>query len=218
MGTILGIKVHPKNRNTIFVTFGNNSDQPKIWKIENCDKPDSLVWTNVSGDLPIGLPVNDIALHPQAPDSILFAATDFGLYYSTDSGNSWVKEMKIPSVAIFKIKMRTSDNNAFLFTHGRGVWRFTASSINWPTDVEEIKAIGFTVSPNPVSDGKLYVKLKTNSVNPKVRIIDIQGKVARKSQPFSNETIDVSELKTGMYFVELISEGKKGIEKVLILN
>jgi len=217
-GTVLGIEVHPKDRNTIFVAYSNNSTLPRIWKIENCDNPDSLVWTNVSGNLPSGLPVNDIAMHPQAPDSILFAATDFGLYYSTDSGSTWEKEMKVPSVAIFKIEMRASDNNAFLFTHGRGVWRITASRLKWDTDVKYIKAIDFAVSPNPVSDGKLSIDFNTNVINSKIRIIDLQGKVVRKLSSFTNETIDVSNLKSGMYFIELTRENKKGIQKILILN
>jgi hypothetical protein len=217
-GTVLGIEIHPSDRNTIYVTYSNNSNSPRIWRVERCNEPDSLVWTNVSGNLPTGLPVNDIALHPQAPDSILFAATDFGLYYSTDSGTTWEKEMKVPSVAIFKIEMRKTDNHAFLFTHGRGVWRITATNLSPNIGIEENTKLQFTVSPNPVKDGKLNIQLGTGMKNSKVEILDMQGKVVRETVLFNSQSLNVSRLKAGMYFVKIVNGGKIGMEKVLILN
>ena len=216
-GTILGIEVHPDNRNTVFLTYSNSSGAPRIWKVERCDEPDSLVWTNVSGNLPSGLPVNDIALHPLAPDSIMFAATDFGLYFTTDFGTTWEKDLRIPSVSIFKIEMRSTDYHCFLFTHGRGVWRFTASDLMDNTSITDYEKLDFIVSPNPVKNGLLNIKL-TNSPNARVRIMDTQGKVVRVSKPINYKGTDVSYLKTGMYFVEIISGSKQGVERVLILN
>ena len=217
-GTVLGIAVHPTNRNTIFITYSNNSNSPRIWKIEHCDEPNNLVWTNVSGDLPTGLPVNDIALHPQAPDSILFAATDFGLYYSTDFGTSWKKETNIPNATIFKIEMRASDNHAFLFTHGRGVWRITASDLNQSTSIRKIEKINFSVSPNPIVHGVFKINLTKENAKSMICILDLQGKIVKEWAPLSNKTIDVSHLKSGMYIVNVISEYKKGTQKILISN
>ena len=217
-GTVLGIQIHPNNRNTIYVTYSNNSNSPRIWRIENCDDPAKLKWTNVSGNLPTGLPVNDIALHPLAPDSILFAATDFGLYYSTDSGTTWEKEMKIPSVAIFKIEMRATDYHAFLFTHGRGVWRITTTDLDPSTGIKENNKLQFTISPNPVKGGKLNIKLGIEMKNSKVKVIDMQGKVVKETVLQNNQSLNVSRLKAGMYFIKIINGEKIGMEKILILN
>lgn len=120
------IVVHPEDNSIAYVSFGNNGNDPRVWKVTDA-LSSSPTWTDISGDpsatgLPEGLPVNFLAVHPVRPDSTFFAATDFGLYYTRDAGVTWCKETDVPNVVIYEAQLRDEDQKLFLFTHGRGVW------------------------------------------------------------------------------------------------
>lgn len=115
------IAPHPSNPGTIYVSYLNTILSPKVYRVTNANTL-TPTWENLTGDLPPGLPVNYIAADPAFPNNSLYAATDFGLYYSSNGGINWIKEDKVPNVAIHQCRIRHSDRKLFLFTHGRGVW------------------------------------------------------------------------------------------------
>ncbi|SRX52533.1 T9SS type A sorting domain-containing protein [Aequorivita sp. CIP111184] len=70
-----------------------------------------------------------------------------------------------------------------------------------------------TLYPNPVSD-KLYFSGNSSEIV-SLQIISIQGKLIQKLNNISTE-IDVSQLKAGMYFIEIkTSEGINNIQKFI---
>lgn len=71
----------------------------------------------------------------------------------------------------------------------------------------------FSIYPNPTSD-KLYFKGNSSEIV-SLQIFSIQGKLIQKLNNISTE-IDVSQLKAGMYFIEINnSEGNKSIQKFI---
>lgn len=234
------IEVNPKNKYQIFVAFSNNSNQPRLWKVSNLDssKP---VWENISGNLPEGLPVNAVAVDPWNPEHYIFAATDFGLYYTLDGGKTWEKEMTIPNVAVHEVKIRNSDRALYAFTHGRGMWylklkeRYTG--VQKPNN-----EIGFVVYPNPASN---YIQVKSIHPIAEVKLLTLNGTevlrhnslLDKKSEGTgvtltgnSNNTsgsnnsttvtdrIDVSELPKGWYFIQVKSPGIGTTTRKIILK
>lgn len=115
------IHVHPSDSSVVYVGFTPFNTTPRIWKVTGADGS-SPTWTAINGDLPSKVPVNAIAADPNDPDNVLFAATDFGLYYTTNGGTNWIKETDIPNVSIHQMSIRKSDRTLYLYTHGRGVW------------------------------------------------------------------------------------------------
>lgn len=87
---------------------------PRIYKIEQVNS--NPIWTPISGNLPSRISVYQVQAHPESPDSVLFAATSFGLYYTTNGGITWEKETRVPNVMILEMKLRPDDNAIFLFT------------------------------------------------------------------------------------------------------
>ena len=115
------IKASPVDTHTLFIGFSTYSTGPMMWKVTQANA--SPVWTDITGDFPLGLPVNSLEVSPWS-EQILFAATDYGLYYTTDGGQHWLAENQIPMVSIHQLRMR-SDGRLFVFSHGRGIFSGT---------------------------------------------------------------------------------------------
>lgn len=121
---IHGLEIHPQDKSIVYACVSNLGSPHTIFRITNAT--DSLpVWNLIDGDLPSQLPVNYVIPDPLRPDSVIFAATDFGLYFTEDGGQHWNKEFRVPNCPIYQLKIRPGDRKLFMFTHGRGV--FTAN-------------------------------------------------------------------------------------------
>ena len=85
---------------------------------------------------------------------------------------------------------------------------------------DSINIDDFSVSPNPAKD---FVNFKFNQISSSqiiINVYSIQGKLVLKTNALiqNNKTqLDVSSLKSGMYFLKLNS-GEKELTKKLIIN
>ena len=234
---IKGLTVHPQNPYVVFVALSNISAQPRVWKVTGLDSATNKpVWTNISGDLPPSLPVNMMAVDPRNPDQVFFAGTDFGLYYSLDSGKTWTKEYRVPNVAIHEVKMR-DDGYLYLFTHGRGMWSLKLKEMNFGATRKIESKLAVSIWPNPANN-YLMVKgadlLLSGDVGVKYQIIDVTGKVTlhgilqgdatanTNSQVATNplggmsNSINIESLRPGYYFIQLEGRGKRKTEKFIV--
>ena len=86
-----------------------SSDKGKSWKIINGDLPNKLlVWRLVQDH------VNK---------NLLFAATEFGVYFTTNSGKNWIKlKGGMPTIPIRDIKIQRSENDLVAGSFGRGIF------------------------------------------------------------------------------------------------
>lgn len=211
---INSIVVHPQDKYTIFIGFSNYSTQPRVWRISGLDSAKPK-FTSISGDLPPGLPVNYVAVDPQNPDKNLFAGTDFGLYYSTDSGKTWVKEMRIPNVAVHEIKMR-ADRKLFVFTHGRGIWYIALKPGEPNNAVKHEELARVKMYPNPVSN-ELHIELASQPVRAAYTIYNLAGQSVLNSTLLANKSIvNTSRLKNGFYFVRIENDGQESTQRILV--
>ena len=205
------IEVNPKNKYQIFCAFSNYSDTSRIWKVSNLDSSNP-VWTDISANLPKGLPVNSVAVDPRSPEHYIFAGTDYGLYYTLDGGITWQKDYSIPSVAVHEVKIRNSDRTLFAFTHGRGIWYLKLKDVQ--TDVENPRTFAAKISPNPVSN---FVNIKSESPLDFIHIYNTNGKLVHKTNGNKEKDfkINLEALPKGVYFVQLISQNKQSTQRIL---
>jgi len=208
-GFLSCIKVNIFDPGSLHISFSNYSVQPRVWKVTGANTS-TPTWINVSGDLPMNLPVNWVDTDPRDPDSTIFAATDFGLYVTHNGGQHWMKESNIPNVPIDMVKVRHSDRKLFIYTHGRGIWK--ASLMPFGTNVSARATASQTPSlliyPNPSSD-YLYIDLagSDKSKATDISIMNTEGKKILDQQLMagSKEPVNISQLRSGLYLIRVSS-------------
>jgi len=121
--------IDPNDSNTAYVTFdgyGVPSGQ-HVWKNTNL-AGGAANWVAAGSGIP-DVPVNAFAIDPN-DSTHLFAGTDIGVYYSSNTGTSWAPlGSGLPRVAVFDmafVNSATPANRVLrIATHGRGMWEIT---------------------------------------------------------------------------------------------
>ncbi len=78
-------------------------------------------WTSITGNLPAGGPLKGLREDP-TNRNLLFAGTEFGLFFSIDRGRSWNRFGGLPTVAFDDIKIHPRDRDLITGTHGRSIY------------------------------------------------------------------------------------------------
>lgn len=192
-GFIGNIEIDPINKSTIYLSMNNISTNPRLWKVFNANTANPT-WINISGNLPAQLPVNWVEVDSK-DTNLIIAATDFGLYTTVDGGKIWLKEKSIPNVHIPMIKLRDSDGQLFIFTHGRGVYSANTRNISTTTDAHKEEV--FKIFPNPTSN---KLSIETNLDLKNVEVYSLLGQLVLKAQ---TKHLDLSALSAGQYIVKV---------------
>jgi len=189
------IKASPLDTHTLFIGFSSYSTGPMMWKVTQANA--SPVWTDITGDFPLGLPVNSIEVSPWS-EQILFAATDYGLYYTTDGGQHWLAENQIPMVSIHQLRMR-SDGRLFVFSHGRGIFSGTLEA---PISSMSGTKVQVKCWPNPAGN-----RLWIDGITPGSRfeIVNMQGQRLQSGKmTLVPGFIPLEGLPQGRYFIRCL--------------
>lgn len=203
------IKVNPIDPSILYLSYVNYSSVPRVWKVIHADT-DTPEFVNISGNLPSGMPVNWIEVDPASPDSVIFAGTDRGLFYTTDGGITWFQEPSIPNVVVDMLRLRMSDRRLFIFTHGRGVFTARVTPYDKPIPVHNTVGLNAPVAgpvniyPNPANEW-ITLKWETQESRQKmVSIYDIKGRLVEEALVENGARIDVHLLANGLYFVKAV--------------
>jgi hypothetical protein len=89
------------------------------------------------------MPVNDLFVRPGHADSMLFAATDAGVYFSRNAGVSWNRlGQNIPFIPVFDLEENPVRRQLIAATYARGLWTFPLDSVLIPGPGTEIDLAG----------------------------------------------------------------------------
>jgi photosystem II stability/assembly factor-like uncharacterized protein len=109
------------NEQTVYAAFDNHKNAdfaPYILKSADAGK----TWASVAGDLPRNGPVLALAEDHVNPD-LLFAGTEFGLYFTGDGGKHWVRlRGGLPTIAVRDLAVQRQMNDLVVGTFGRGIY------------------------------------------------------------------------------------------------
>ena len=103
-----------------YVVFdGHNDDDMKPYVFRTVDG--GATWVSIAGDLPDGIVVKTLAEDPRNPN-LLFAGTEFGLYWTYDGGRHWsLASGNMPRVIVDRVIVNERNNDLVLGTHGRSI-------------------------------------------------------------------------------------------------
>lgn len=125
---VTAVIASPTLANRIFVTHSGFRDNEYVPHVHRSDN-NGQTWLDISGDLP-NMPVNDLYVLPGHADSVLFVATDAGVYVSLSSGAHWQRlGLSLPFIPVFDLERNPVRNELIAATHARGLWTFPLDSV-----------------------------------------------------------------------------------------
>ncbi len=159
---ITSVKSSQTNSNSVFVAqsgYRDNDVTPHIFKSDN----KGGVWKSISGDLP-NLAVNDLLVLPNSKDSVIFAATDGGVYATSNAGVNWQRLGKnMPFIPVYDIDLNVAKNEIIAGTFARSIMTFPIDSLNINVAVAKINLSGLTYKQNGIGVENVTIALDPQS-------------------------------------------------------
>lgn len=211
------IKASPFNADWVYVTHSGFKDNDFLPRIHR-SKDRGANWEDISNDLP-NLPINDVYVLPNNEDSVLFVATDAGVYATLNSGENWERlGTNMPYVPVFDIDWNVAKNTIIAGTFARSIMTYPIDSLLYVEPVDTSTAVGdvfaekmqLHIYPNPAFN-EINVEFPGyDGKTSEVVIYDKMGKTWMQeniqSSGAANFNLDISNLPKGEYFIK----GKTG--------
>ena len=223
---VSSVKASPSDPNRIFVTqtgYKSNDFQARIHRSDDLGQ----TWIPVAGDLP-DFAVNDIIILPGHMDSVLFAATDAGVYGSLNGGLEWNRlGQGLPFVPVYDMEFNPITRNLIAGTHARSIQSFPIDSLQLGADVSTYTP-GTQLKPQIrlqpsicASSTTLFVENLPVREVAEVRISDLSGKImwqgVSNGGPRSETALNVSQWAPGIYIVYAKTRGNVWASKKLVV-
>ena len=114
------VEPSPTDANTLYAAFNNHQmGDFKPYLLKSTDR--GATWTSIAGDLPERGSVWTVAQDSQNPN-LLFAGTEFGLYFNLDGGKKWIKLSSLPTIAVRDLVIHKREGDLAVATFGRGFY------------------------------------------------------------------------------------------------
>ena len=144
----------PIDENLVFASFNNiKNDDFKSYLFKSTDK--GRTWTSIATNLPDSESVHCI-VQDKTNSNLLFAGTEFGIYFSIDLGENWAKlGSGMPDVAVRDIAIQEREHDLVIATFGRGMYVLNDYTPlqNFKKDDLQKQAVLY-----PVKDAKMFIK------------------------------------------------------------
>jgi len=218
---VTDIKTSPDLPLTVYVTHSGYKDNEFIPRVHRSDDEGNS-WLDISGNLP-DLAINDIYILPDHQDSVLFVATDGGVYGSLNAGQNWERMgNNMPYVPVYDLEWNIAKNELIAGTFARSIMTYSIDSllagelviVDPPDttgvairDIIDTKA-KLKIFPSPATN---YVQVEFENSEPgksyDLVILDAAGKLMFQENGTQvgkiSQRIDISDMATGTYFVKI---------------
>ena len=210
---VTDIYASPSDEDVVYVTFSGYRDNdflPRIHK--SYDRGNT--WESISGDLP-DLAINALLIYPEHGDSVIFVATDGGVYGTINAGEHWERlGGNMPLITVYDLVLNEAKNELVAGTFARSIMSFPLDSIilvddpitsqKTPVQAQKNRILAY---PNPASD---YINLELQNIELnrplEVVILDANGRLLYQSESSYGEKfkdqIDISGWPSGYYVVK----------------
>ena len=115
------VAASPRDADVIFVALNNwQVGDYKPYIVRSDDR--GRTWKNISGNLP---PLHDVWAIAQdhVNGNLLFAGTEFGLFFTVDGGSRWTQlRGGMPPTQVRDLELQRRENDVVMATFGNGFW------------------------------------------------------------------------------------------------
>lgn len=214
---VSSVKASPSYPDRVFVShtgYKSNDFSPRLHRSNDR----GANWVPIVGDLP-NLAINDIQILPGHQDSILFVATDGGVYVTLNSGKNWERlGTGMPFVPVYDLDINTTKKTLVAGTFARSILSFPIDSLHIGENSSTFSPGGIappslTVNPSPAYSSTVLTidNLKSNQAA-QIFITDASGRTIWQQQVKGfgkHETaIDLQPFAPGVYIAFARSNGK----------
>lgn len=214
---VSSVKASPNDPDRVFVShtgYRDNDFTPRLHRSDN----QGATWTPIVGDLP-NLAINDIQILAGHQDSVIFVATDGGVYATLNGGQHWERlGTGMPFVPVYDLDINLTKKTLAAGTHARSIFSFPIDSLRIGENSSTFAPGGIappSLSVNPslaTSSTFLTVENLKSNQSTQVFITDMSGKVIWQ-QPFKGfgkhrEELDLQSFAPGVYIAFARSNGK----------
>jgi photosystem II stability/assembly factor-like uncharacterized protein len=111
----------PRDASTVFVTLNNwQRGDYRPYVVKSTDR--GKTWTNITGNLPDRHDVYSV-IQDHVNGDLLFAGTEFGLFFTVDGGKNWVRlKGGMPPAQVRDMTVHRRENDLVVATFGRGFY------------------------------------------------------------------------------------------------
>ena len=220
-GNVTCIAVDPADENKVIVVFSNYSIYSIFYSIDG-----GVTFTKSAGNLELNQAgsgsapsIRWVSILPTANGNVYLAATSTGIY-GTNLLNGlntvWtnLSPNEIGYMVVDMIDTRTNDGYVVAGTHGAGVYSTNITdTLMTGTTVFAEKASDITIFPNPADR---YVTIASAEVAADLKVFDSSGKLITQKKFSGTFIMPVAGLAEGIYYVQLSSEKKTSVSRLLV--
>jgi hypothetical protein len=159
----------------------------------------------------------------------LFVATDEGVVYSNDEGQTWFAlEEGLPNVQVLTVKVRGTNNEWLLAgTYGRGMFKLNIGDLTGTDEPKTAPSASVVtlnaVSPNPITGGSGTVNFSlSKSTIVTATLYDVLGRTVKilAKSPFGEGkhslNFTTNELPSGAYIISVAADGIAKTQRIVI--
>lgn len=209
---VTGLAIHPTNRDIVLATYSNYGIT-NIYLTTNATNA-TPTWTLVERNLSAHS-IRSAAITVVSGEAMYLVGTARGLYSTTDPTSvDWTREAptQIGFAVVSSMAYRPVDNKLLIGTHGNGMFEATITQVLGVNDFDISDNIN--IFPNPV-ESNLNITLPSNIGNNTSYLINnVLGQTISKGK-LTTDNLDVNQLQTGMYFLQIIADGRKGVKQFI---
>jgi photosystem II stability/assembly factor-like uncharacterized protein len=187
-GTVRKIEPSPHDPGTAYVAVDYHmmdDRRPFVFKTTDYGQ----TWTNVTGDLPSGHPLDYVMAVVENPNrkGMLFAGTGRGFSYSLDDGKHWTQFRDgLPAAPVTWIVLAKDWHDVIVSTYGRGIYVLRDITTIEQSDRVVADAEAYLFAPHPAfrlaRGGSVDINYTLRAVpsdSVRVEVLDAAGKAIR---------------------------------------
>ncbi len=209
---VTAVRTSPNINHNVYASVSGyryNDFTPHIYKSKN----NGDTWASIAGNLP-NFAINDVLIMQGHGDSLIFIATDGGVYGTVDGGIKWDRlGIDMPFCPVYDIAYNSTERNLIAGTHARSIMTYNLDDILLTVGTEKpifsvkelaifpsISASQVNIHTENMKNSPISLQI-TNSMGQ----IILSEKITEKGN--IHKPIFVEAWADGVYYVEMRQEG-----------